>query len=101
MFNIEHKYAIELEMLVRKAFKCERFGVSGLANSDHFDYEPFDAAIMIISYLYAKDLIDSHSQFETFIDKYDTIFKYLEENNANSEVENYINDLANIVEKYS
>ena len=54
MFNIEHKYAIELEMLVRKAFKCERFGVSGLANSDHFDYEPFDAAIMIISYLYPK-----------------------------------------------
>ena len=32
--------------------------------------------------------------------KYETIFKYPDENNASNEVENYINELSAIIENY-
>ena len=100
MFRINHGDALQLENLVRGLFGCDRTGVSGLADADHFESRPMDAAIMVIAYIHAKKLQDSETQYDEFLSKYDTIFTYPDENNARDEVQNYIDDLAKIVEKY-
>lgn len=56
MFRIEHSDAIELEHQVRRLFKCDRAGVSGLADADNFESRPMDAAVMVVSYIHAKGL---------------------------------------------
>lgn len=100
MFSINHSDAIELEHQVRRLFKCDRCGVSGLADADNFESNPLDAAIMVVSYIHAKGLQTSETQYDEFLCKYETIFKYPDENDASNEVQNYINDLANIIESY-
>ena len=100
MFRIKHSDALRLENLVCRLFECDRTGVSGLADADHFESHPMDAAIMVIAYIHAKKLQDSETQYDEFLSKYDTIFTYPDENNAQDEVHNYIDDLAKIVEKY-
>ena len=54
MCKIQHNNAIELERLVRKLFKCDRAGVSGLADADHFESYPLDAAVMIVCGYFCK-----------------------------------------------
>ena len=100
MFRIKHSDALRLENLVCRIFECDRTGVSGLEDADHFESHPMDAAIMVIAYIHAKKLQDSETQYDEFLSKYDTIFTYPDENNAQDEVQNYIDDLAKIVEKY-
>lgn len=100
MFFVTHNEAIELEYLVRKLYGCDRSGVSGLADADHFESRPMDAAIMVVSYIHAKGLQYSETEYDEFLSKYDTIFRYPDENDAKHEVENYINELSKIVDKY-
>lgn len=100
MYRINHGDAIALESVVRRLFNCDRTGVSGLADADHFESRPMDAAIMVVSYIHAKGLQDSETQYDEFLCKYDTIFKYPDENDAANEVQNYIDDLDEIVDNY-
>ena len=100
MFRIQHSDAIELEHQVRRLFKCDRAGVSGLADADNFESHPMDAAVMVVSYIHAKGLQRSETQYDEFLCKYDSIFTYPEENDAEHEVENYIEELAAIIEDY-
>lgn len=100
MYTISHTDAIELEYQVRRLFKCDRTGVSGLADADHFESHPMDAAIMVVSYIHAKGLQASETQYDEFLYKYDTIFRYPDENDAKNEVRHYIDELAQIVEAY-
>ncbi len=100
MFRITHSEAIELEHQVRRLFKCDRAGVSGLADADNFEPRPMDAAVMVVSYIHAKGLQYSETEYDEFLSKYSTIFKYPDENDAANEVRNYINELTEIVEKY-
>ena len=100
MFRIKHGDAITLESQVRRLFKCVRAGVSGLANADNFESRPMDAAIMVVSYIHAKGLQSSETQYDEFLCKYDTIFNYPDENDANNEVQNYIDELEAIIEQY-
>ena len=100
MFRITHGEAIELESQVRRLYNCDRFGVSGLANADRFESHPMDAAIVVISYIYAKELQHSETEYNDFLSKYDTIFNYPDENDTKHEVRNYINELSRIVDKY-
>ena len=100
MFRINHSEAIELESIVRSLFKCDRAGVSGLADADNFESRPMDAAVMVVSYIHAKGLQYSETEYDEFLCKYDTIFEYPDENDAKNEVRNYINELSEIVEKY-
>lgn len=39
-------------------------------------------------------------QFDEFLNKYETIFEYPDENNAADEVRNYIDEISSIVEQY-
>lgn len=100
MFIITHNNAIELEHQVRRLYGCERAGVSGLVDADYFESHPVAAAIMVVSYIYAKELNYSENEYDEFLHKYDTIFRYPEDNDANREVENYINELSEIVDRY-
>ena len=100
MFRITHDEAIELEHQGRRLYRCDRAGVSGLADADHFESYPMDAAIMVVCYIHAKGLHYSETEYDEFLSKYDTIFEYSDENGAKHEVENYINELSEIVSKY-
>ena len=100
MFNIKHNDAMALEHIVRKLYDCDRSGVSGLADADHFESSPFDAAVMVVSFIYAKHLQLDQNRYDEFLGKYNTIFKYPNENDANSHVQNYISELENIVNSY-
>lgn len=100
MFRIQHSDAIELEHQVRRLFKCDRAGVSGLAYADNFESRPMDAAVMVVSYIHAKGLQSSETQYDEFLCKYYSIFTYLDENDAEHEVENYIEELTAIIEDY-
>ena len=44
---------------------------------------------MVVSYIHAKGLQSSETQYDEFLCKYDSIFTYQEENDAEHEVENY------------
>ena len=100
MFRINHNDAIVLEHIVRRMFECDRAGVSGLADADNFESNPMDAAVMIVSYIHAKGLQYSETEYDEFLSKYSTIFNYPDENDARNEVHNYIDDLTAIVDKY-
>lgn len=100
IFRISHGEAIELEHYVRKLFNCDRAGVSGLADADNFESRPMDAAIMVVSYIYAKGLEVTDHEYDKFLSKYDTIFTYPDENDAKNEVQNYINELSDIINNY-
>lgn len=97
---IKHVQALELEKQVRRLFGCERLGVAGLINADSFECNPFDAAIMVVSYIYAKNLKVEETQLNEFVNKYYTIFTYPDEQNILVEADNYINDLRQIIDNY-
>ena len=61
MFRIKHNDAIALEHQVCRLFKCDRAGVSGLADADNFESRLMDAVVMVMSYIYAKGLQSSET----------------------------------------
>lgn len=100
MIRISHNDAIVLEHQVRRLFACDRSGVSGLADADNFESRPRDAAVMIVSYIHAKGLQISETQYDEFLCKYDTIFENPDEYDIAAEIENYIEELTEIVDSY-
>ncbi len=103
MYTIEHRYAIYVERIVSRLFNfnyCNRDELN-IISAGHFEYYPLDAAVMVVSYVYAKELSCDKSQLATFFNKYESIFKYPEKNNADNEIENYIRDLSEIVKQYA
>lgn len=47
--KISHNDALTLETLVRKVHNCERFGMGMYIDADHFETNPFDAALIALS----------------------------------------------------
>lgn len=96
---IPHDKAIELENIVSKLFNCQRYDFNGLINSDFFEEHPFDAAIMILSYLYAKKPNDSITKS---IMNYKDIFhdEKLKGDDFKEKVTEYIDELKGIVNNY-
>ena len=79
---------------------CDRGGVSGMADADYFEGHPIQAAVLVVSYIHANHRESGPYQFDEFLNKYETIFEYPDENNAADEVRNYIDELSSIVEQY-
>ena len=52
--RIKHEDAVVLEAIVRRTFNCERGGMGGFVDADHFEREPFDAAIIAIVPLWQR-----------------------------------------------
>lgn len=97
---ISHNDAITLERIVRRVYNCDRSGVSGMVDADYFDEKPIQAAVLVIAYLYARDMVQDPYLYDEFLHKYETIFDYPDENDIESEIKNYIVDLRSIVDGY-
>ena len=100
MFRINHNDAIALEHEVRRLYGCDRAGVSGMADADYFEGHPIQAAVLVVAYIHANKLENGPYQYAEFLCKYETIFEYPEENDAVSQVQNYIDELEKIVDQY-
>ena len=51
-------------------------------------------------HIHAKGLQSSETQYDELLCKYDSIFTYPDENDAEHEVQNYIEELTAIIEDY-
>lgn len=100
LFRLNHNDAVELEHHVRRLYNCDRGGVSGLVDADHFEGNPMCAAYMVISYIYAKDLAIDNYQFDQFICTYEHIFNHYDEYDIQLEIKRYIDELSYIVDQY-
>lgn len=87
--------------MARRLYGCDRGGVSGMEDTDYFDDKPIQPAVLLVAYLYAKDLVDNPYEYDEFLHKYETIFDYPYENTAKDEVQNYIEDLRFIIDRFA
>lgn len=52
--RISHSDAITLEGIVRDVFLCNRGEMGGYIDADHFESQPFDAALIALAPLWQK-----------------------------------------------
>ena len=99
MRMINHDEAISLECIIRNVYNCDRFGVMGIANADHLERNPMDAAIVIFAPLYLKQ--KEIEEINSFVDEYGCIFNFPNDYKYNKEtVDNYIDGLRKLASKY-
>ena len=70
--RITHNDAISLESVVRNVFSCDRAGMGGYIDADHFESAPFDAALIALAPLWQKG--DLH-EIEDFLFKWEHILR--------------------------
>ncbi len=90
--RINHSDAIVLESIVRNVFNCNRSGMGGYIDADHFESEPFDAALIALAPLWQKG--DFH-EIEDFLFKWEHSLR--KNSDENVSIENFINELDGIV----
>lgn len=94
---ITHDRAVQLEHQVKRLYKCDRAGVSGLVDADYFERKPLQAAVLVIAYIYAHGLEDSKLQYDEFLTKYEGLF---ETTPTDEQVDEYVTEIKAIVEHY-
>lgn len=92
--RIDHGAAIALESIVRSVFSCERAGMGGYIDADHFESEPFDAALIALAPLWKKT--DFH-EIEDFLFKWEHILR--DDDSKNIDINLYIEELDNLTTK--
>lgn len=90
--RIDHSDAIVLERIVRNVFNCNRSGMGGYIDADHFESEPFDAALIALAPLWQKG--DFH-EIEDFLFKWEHSLR--KNSDGSISIELFINELENIV----
>ena len=90
--RIDHGDAVSLEGIVRRVFACQRGGMGGYIDADHFESQPFDAALIALASLWQK--ADFH-EIEDFLFKWEYALR--KENEDGLSVEAYIEELDNLV----
>ena len=90
--RITHSDAIVLESVVRSVFSCDRAGMGGYIDADHFESAPFDAALIALAPLWQK--ADFH-EIEDFLFKWEHILR--SEDKASADVPSYIRELDDLV----
>ncbi len=91
--RIDHGEAILLESIVRQVYSCERSGMGGYIDADHFEAEPFDAALIALAPLWKK--ADFH-ELEDFLYKWEWPLR-TEKNENNINIKDYIEELDELV----
>ena len=61
--RITHSDAISLESVVRRVFACDRAGMGGYIDADHFESAPFDAALIALAPLWQKADVHEIEEF--------------------------------------
>lgn len=87
-----------MEHIVRAVFGCDRFGVMGIADADHLERLPFDAATAIFSPLY-KDR-EEIPEIDDFVDHYNCYFTFDDYIYDENKVKQYIDELRKLERKY-
>ena len=90
--RITNNDAISLESVVRNVFSCDRAGMGGYIDADHFESAPFDAALIALAPLWQKG--DLH-EIEDFLFKWEHILRNDEDENA--DIRSYIRELDDLV----
>ena len=90
--RITHGDAISLELVVRSVFSCDRGGMGGYIDADHFETAPFDAALIALAPLWQKG--DFH-EIEDFLFKWEHTLRSDEDTGADPEL--YIQELDSLV----
>lgn len=62
-------YAVEIEMLLRSIFKCERLGFGGQVNSDDIRKHPFLSITQGLAFIYATSE-SKRKEIDKFIDDF-------------------------------
>ncbi len=92
--RIDHGAAIALESIVRSIFSCERAGMGGYIDADHFESEPFDVALIALAPLWKKT--DFH-EIGDFLFKWEHILR--DSDSKNIDINLYIEELDNLTTK--
>lgn len=90
--RINHNDAISLEHIVRGVFVCDRAGMGGYIDADHFESAPFDAALIALAPLWQK--ADFH-EIEDFLFKWEQTLRNTDNKNVN--IQSYIQELDSLV----
>ena len=94
--QITHDDAYMLERIVRGVFNCDRGGMGGFIDADHFERAPFDAALIVLASLWEKDThVDD--EIADFLCKWEDVFRG--NNNTNEPFSSYIEELNNIIKQ--
>jgi len=91
--RIDHSSAITLESIVRRVHLCDRAGMGGYIDADHFEPSPFDAALIALAPLWKK--ADFH-EIEDFLFKWEHQLRG--ENGQSVDIQSYINELDTLVD---
>ena len=91
--RIDHGDAISLERIVRHVFACQRGEMGGYIDADHFESQPFDAALIALAPLWQK--ADFH-EIEDFLYKWEYALRKNNDEGLSSDA--YIEELDNLVE---
>ena len=91
--RIDHSSAITLEWIVRKVHTCDRAGMGGYIDADHFELAPFDAALIALAPLWKKT---DPREIEDFLYKWEHLLR--SETDEQVDVQVYISELDNFVD---
>ena len=69
MFDVE-RYAFQIETTTRAIFKCERYGIGVIAESDFIVQNPLIPMIAVLGNFYNKVDISSKDKIDEFIELY-------------------------------
>lgn len=90
--RINHGDALELESIVRGVFGCDRGGMGGYIDADHFESAPFDAALIALAPLWQK--ADFH-EVEDFLYKWEKPLRM--EGNKDVNIRLYMHELNDLI----
>lgn len=90
--RIDHGSATTLEGIVRRVHSCDRTGMGGYIDADHFESSPFDAALIALAPLWKK--ADFH-EIEDFLYKWEHLLR--DEADEPVDVQSYIDELDSLV----
>ena len=62
-------YAVEIEMILRNIFKCDRFGFGGQVNSDAIRKHPYLSMTQGLAFLYATEE-NKRKRIDRFVDEF-------------------------------
>lgn len=62
-------FAVEIEMILRNIFKCDRFGFGGQINSDAIRKHPYLSMTQGLAFLYATEE-NKRKQIDKFVDEF-------------------------------
>ncbi len=90
--RIDHGLAISLENTVRSVYQCDRAGMGGYIDADHFEAAPFDAALIALAPLWQKGDLQ---EIEGFLYKWEHCLRG--ESDESVDVEAYIDELDQLI----